>query len=261
MKFITWNVNSIRTRLERVIGVLERHQPDVLMLQETKVTDDIFPHEVFAEAGYTAFAHGQKTYNGVAILVRAGLEVSDVVHNFPGNPVPEQARVISATIEGVRFINLYVVNGKSADDPAFAKKLEWLDAIHDWLETQHDPDLPLVLGGDINIAPEARDVWDVEQWAGSVHFHPQEHARLKKWMDWGMTDLFRQHHEGDGLYSWWDYRRGAFGRGWGLRIDLLLATQAVSKTCIEAGIDRNERKKGDWEAKPSDHAPVWAVLS
>lgn len=259
VKIITWNVNSIRTRLERVLGVLERHQPDLLCLQETKVVDEVFPHEAIAELGYRAVVHGQKTYNGVALLSKE--ELADVQNGFPGDPVPEQARVISGSLNGVRVINAYVVNGKALDDPKYTTKLQWLDALIDWLESEHDPKQELVMLGDFNIAPDERDVWDLDYWKDRIFFSPEEHARMARLRDWGLVDLFRQHSDEAGKFTWWDYRGGAFQRGHGLRIDLILGTPAIAARSQEVVIDRDERKKGTWEAKPSDHAPVLVTCS
>jgi exodeoxyribonuclease III len=258
VKIITWNVNSIRTRLERVLGVLERHQPDVLCLQETKVVDADFPHEALQEVGYQAAVHGQKTYNGVAMLSREPLQ--DVVHGFAGNPIPEQARVISATYQGTRIINAYVVNGKELDCDKYKLKLEWLDALTAWLKSKHSATDPLLMVGDFNIAPDERDVWDLEYWRERIFFSPPEHARLEALTDWGLHDLYRKHESEAGKFSWWDYRGGAFQRGHGLRIDLILGTAPALAACSHAEMDRQERKKGDWEAKPSDHIPVVVTL-
>ncbi len=258
MKIITWNVNSIRTRMERVLGVLERHQPDLLCLQETKVVDEDFPHAALAEAGYRAAVHGQKTYNGVALLHRGAL--SEVRCGFDGDPIPEQTRVMSAVLGGVRVINAYVVNGKDLDTEHYRTKLAWLDALSAWLEQSFDPQDPLIILGDFNIARDARDVWDLEHWQGRIFFSPPEHQRLQRFFDWGFSDLYRLHQEEGGHFTWWDYRGGAFPRGHGLRIDLVLGTDAVRQRCSSATIDRDERKKGTWEAKPSDHAPVLVTL-
>lgn len=258
MKIFTWNVNSIRTRLERVLGVLERHQPDLLCLQETKVTDELFPHEALAEVGYQAAVHGQKTYNGVALLSREPLK--DVVNGFDDNPAPEQARVISCNFGGIRVINAYVVNGKDLGTPHYELKLRWLDALSNWIEANHSPDQPLLLLGDFNIIPEDRDCWDAEYWDGRIlNSHPEKQA-LQRLLDWGLHDLFRDHNTDDDQFTWWDYRAGRFPRGHGLRIDLTLGTDAVRKMCQSSEIDRDERKKGKWEAKPSDHAPVLVTL-
>lgn len=158
------------------------------------------------------------------------------------------------------MVNAYVVNGKAVGDPKYAIKLAWLDALGDWLEAAFDPSQPLVLLGDFNIAPDERDVWDLEHWQGKIFFSPPEHERLKRLHDWGLHDLYRKHDQEPGKFTWWDYRGGAFPRGHGLRIDLALGTQPVLDRCSAAEIDRDERKKGDWEAKPSDHAPVVVTL-
>ena len=254
MRVLTWNVNSLRTRFERVLGVLERHQPDLLCLQETKVVDDQFPHEALKEAGYHAAAHGQKTYNGVALLSREPLE--EVESNFPGNPVAEEARVISAKLGGIRFVDVYVINGKEVGSDKFARKMAWLDALTAWLEGLIGAGEEVVVLGDWNIAPDDRDVHDPEKWRGKIHFSPEEHAKLAALTGLGLEDLFRRHHEEAGLFSWWDYRGGAFPRNQGLRIDYALGTAGAAARCTGSSIDREERKKGDWEAKASDHAPV-----
>lgn len=254
MRAVSWNVNSLRTRLERVHGFLERHSPDLLCLQETKTTDENFPRESFEEAGYQLAIHGQKTYNGVALISKLPLE--DVQIGFPGDPIPEQARVISATVGGVRFINVYIVNGKEVGSDKFEIKLAWLDALIAWLKKDHDPAQPIMILGDFNIAPEDRDVHDPDAWRGKVHFSEPEHARLKEMQQWGLTDLYRLHEEAAEKYSWWDYRGMAFRFGKGLRIDLALGTAPVVECCSGAEIDRDERKQGSWEAKPSDHAPL-----
>ena len=149
-----------------------------------------------------------------------------------------------------------LINGKSLDDPKYTMKLQWLDALIDWLESEHDPAQPLVMLGDFNIAPDERDVWDLDYWKDRIFFSPEEHARLQRLRDWGLVDLFREHSEEAGKFTWWDYRGGAFQRGHGLRIDLILGTLPIAARSQEVVIDRDERKKGTWEAKPSDHAPV-----
>ena len=258
MKIITWNVNSIRTRLERVLALLERHQPDLLCLQETKVTDDVFPRDVIAEAGYRAEVFGQKTYNGVALLSRE--ELSDVSRGIPGDPVPEQARAIHATIGDLRVMNLYVVNGKAVGDPKYDIKLSWLDALCGWITSEHRPQQKLLLVGDFNIAPEDRDVHDPERWKDKVLCSQPERDRLHTLLEWGTVDLFRLHEQGADFHTWWDYRMGAFPRGWGLRIDLALGTEPVANACRSVEIDRDERKESSGPGKPSDHAPVIVTL-
>lgn len=256
MRVITWNVNSVRTRLERLLGLLQRHQPDLVCLQETKAEDAKFPAAELLAAGYQAETFGQKTYNGVALLHRAGAALSALERGFPGNPAPEQARVIAGVCDGLRFINLYVVNGEKVGSEKYALKLRWLDALSAWLRSAHSPAEALVLLGDFNVAPEDRDVHDPEAWRDLVLCSAPERARLQSLLEWGTRDLFRLHVPDGGHYSWWDYRAGAFARGHGLRIDLALGTEAAAARCRRAWIDREERKQGAWEAKPSDHAPV-----
>jgi len=254
MKIATWNVNSIRTRLERALAWLERHEPDVLCLQEIKCEDEAFPREPFEALGYHVETHGQKTYNGVALISREPAE--DVVRGFPGDGPEAQARTIAATFDGLRVIDVYVPNGSSLESDKFPYKLGWLEQLSDMIEADYDPDDEVLLVGDFNIAPDGRDVYDLEAFAGQVHFHPKEHAALARLAEWGFEDLFRKHEDGAGFYSWWDYRRLGFPKNRGLRIDLMLGSAPVWDRCDECVIDRDERKG----TKPSDHAPVIAVL-
>lgn len=258
MKIVTWNVNSIRMRLPRTLALLERHRPDVVCLQETKVEDDAFPMLELDAAGYTSVSFGQRTYNGVAILSR--LPVTDVERGFPGDPIPNESRVLAATVDGVRILNLYVVNGKARGTPHYERKLAWLDALNGWLREAHDPSQPLLVLGDFNVAPQEADVHDPERWADKIHFTEPERQRVRAMLDWGLVDLLRLHHEGPGPYTWWDYRFGAFHQGWGLRLDLALGTQPVADRCTGVVVDRDERKPTFGEGKPSDHAPVVVEL-
>jgi exodeoxyribonuclease-3 len=251
----TWNVNSVRTRLEHVLSWAGAHGPDVLGLQETKATDEQFPLESFRESGWHVAHAGQKTYNGVALISREPLE--EVRAGFPGDPDPAQARVLSGSFRGVRVINVYVPNGSEVDSPPFAYKLAWLDALAAWLRDEHDPGAPLVILGDFNIAPEDRDVYDPEACRGRVHASEPERRGLERLTAWGLEDLFRRHHEEGGLYSWWDYRAGRFRRNHGLRIDLILSTAALAGRCRDCRIDPEPRRR----ERPSDHAPVLAAFS
>ncbi len=255
MKIVTWNVNSIRSRLDRALAWIENHEPDVLCLQETKVEDEGFPREAFEAAGYHVETYGQKTYNGVALLSREAPQ--DVVRGLPHDGPESQRRVIAATFDGVRVINVYVPNGQSPESDKFTYKLGWLLNLHDAIDRAHAPGDPILLLGDFNIAPDDRDVHDPEAWRGKVHFHPREHEALARLTGWGFHDLFRKHHEEGGLYSWWDYRRLGFPKNKGLRIDLAFGTASVLQRCTACEIDRNERK-GE---KPSDHAPVVTTLA
>jgi exodeoxyribonuclease-3 len=252
MKIATWNVNSIRSRVERVAAWTERERPDVLCFQEIKTTDDGFPFDVFADLGYEAEVFGQKTYNGVAILSR--LPMTKVVRNLPGDEPEAPRRLIAATIDKVRIVNVYVPNGQSPESEKFVYKMDWLARLRAFLDETAKPGGSLVLLGDFNIAPEERDVRYPDLWRGHIHFHPKEHAALARITSWGLYDLLRKHHEEGGLYSWWDYRQLAFQKNNGLRIDLILGTKRMLNRCTGVEIHRDERK-GE---SPSDHVPVVA---
>ncbi len=254
MRLISWNVNSVRVRLERLLALLERHRPDVVCLQETKCTQDRFPADTIREAGYKVTVHGQPTYNGVVLLTRETPE--DVVRGFAGDPIPEQARVLGARVGGIRVIDVYVVNGKAIGDPKYDLKLDWLDQLTAWLASTYDPTEPLVVTGDFNIAPTDDDVHDPERWRDRVLCSAPERDRLERLLDWGLFDLHRHLHPDHTAFTWWDYRSGAFPRNWGLRIDLALATSALRDRVTAVEVDREERKKNTGEGNPSDHAPL-----
>jgi exodeoxyribonuclease-3 len=248
----SWNVNSIRARLERVLSWIDRTQPDLVCLQETKVVDAYFPAAPFRERGYELALFGQKTYNGVAILSR--LPLSEVRRGLDGET---EARFLQACCgEHLVVCSVYVPNGGTVGSEAWHYKLAWLDRLCTYLATYATPETPWLLAGDFNVAPEARDVAFPEAWADSVLFHEEARRAFGRLLAWGLVDLVRQHHEGPGPYTWWDYRGLAFPKGDGLRIDHLLATPPVAARCTAAGVDRDERKG----PKPSDHAPVWAKL-
>ncbi len=252
MKIATWNVNSIRSRVERVAAWTERERPDVLCFQEIKTTDDGFPFGVFADLGYEMEVFGQKTYNGVAILSRHPM--TKVVRNLPDDEPEAPRRLIAATIDKVRIVNVYVPNGQSPESEKFVYKMDWLARLRAFLDETAKPGGSLVLLGDFNIAPEERDVRYPDLWRGHIHFHPKEHAALARITSWGLHDLLRKHHEEGGLYSWWDYRQLAFQKNNGLRIDLILGTKRMLNRCTGVEIHRDERK-GE---SPSDHVPVVA---
>jgi len=260
VKLVTWNVNSVRQRLARLLAMLERHEPDVVCLQETKVEDAEFPMMEVSAAGYEVATLGQRAYNGVAILSRVGLD--DVTTGFAGDPVPEQSRVVSAKAGDLDVVCVYVVNGKEVGDPAYETKLVWLEALRSWLGDTRDPARPLIVAGDFNIAPDDRDVWDPELWAGKNLASEPERARLRALMDWGLTDLGRA-SAGDvqGPFAYWDYQAGAFHKGWGLRIDLALGTAPIAARLKDVVVERDERKPTFGEGKPSDHAPVIVTLA
>jgi exodeoxyribonuclease III len=255
MRLVTWNVNSIRQRLPRLLALLGRHDPDVVCIQETKVEDEVFPMLELQGAGYEAVTHGQRAYNGVAIVGRGPFD--DVRIGFDGDPVPEQSRVVSARVGDLRVVCVYVVNGKVVGDPAYETKLVWLEALRSWLAASYDPNERLIVCGDFNIAPDDRDVWDAELWAGKNLASEPERERLRGLLDLGLTDLGRE-SAGDvvGPFSYWDYTAGAFHKGWGLRIDLALGSAPVAKGLESVVVERDERKPTFGEGKPSDHAPV-----
>jgi exodeoxyribonuclease-3 len=259
VRLVTWNVNSIKQRLPRLLAMIQRHEPDVVLLQETKIEDVHFPTMELVAAGYECATFGQRAYNGVAVLSRVGLK--DVRYGFEGDPAPEQSRVISATAGDLTVVGVYVINGKAVGDPAYELKLTWLAALRSWLAATFDPDDPLVMAGDFNIAPDDRDVWDPELWRGSNLASEPEREALAAIRGWGLTDLGRQ-AAGDvqGPFSYWDYTAGAFHKGWGLRIDLALGTVPVSERLESVTVDRDERKPTYGEGKPSDHAPVIVTL-
>jgi exodeoxyribonuclease-3 len=211
-------------------------------------------------AGYEVATLGQRGYNGVAIVSRVGL---DGVHTgFEGDPVPEQSRVVAARAGDLQVVCVYVVNGKVVGDPAYETKLAWLDALRSWVGDTYDHRSPLIITGDFNIAPDDRDVWDPALWAGQNLASEPERERLRGFFDWGLTDLGRT-HAGDvtGPFSYWDYKAGAFHKGWGLRIDLMLGTAPVLGRLQDVMVERDERKPTFGEGKPSDHAPVIVTLS
>ena len=253
MKIATWNVNSVRAREERVLAWLEKVSPDVLCLQELKVTDDKFPVEAVGEAGYRASVFGQKTYNGVAILsreepgeVRRGLEDDDA-----------QARLIWATFGELHVISAYVPNGQAVGSEKYAYKMAWYERLLDRLDAWFSPEDKVVLCGDFNVARDDADVANPEAWAQSTLCHETSREAWGRLCGWGLVDVFREKHPEGGVYSWWDYRNLGFPKNDGLRIDHILATPPVAKTCTGAFIDRDERKKGKG-GTPSDHAPVVA---
>jgi exodeoxyribonuclease-3 len=250
----SWNINSIRARLDRLVAWLERRAPDVVCLQEIKVTDAEFPLEEIERAGYRAAVHGQKTYNGVAILSRRALE--DVVPGLGDDPADTEARLIAGTLDGVRVLCAYVPLGTAVGSEGWVRKLEWLARLRGYLERRHTSADRILLCGDLNVAPEDRDVARPEEWRDTVLCHQEGREALRRLIGWGLVDTVRLHHEGPGPFSWWDYRQLAFPRGNGLRLDHILATRSMADRCTQAYVDRDERKG----KKPSDHAPVVACF-
>lgn len=250
MKVATWNVNSVRSRLDRVVAWLAANQPDALCLQETKTEDKTFPFEALQAAGYHIAHHGQKTYNGVAILSKTPAE--DVVRGFGDDEDDPQSRFIAGTVGGVRILSAYIPNGSELDSPKYQYKLRWLARLRQHLDRHYTKDRPLLLCGDFNVAPDERDVHDPGKWERTVLFSPDIRAALAEVAKFGLVDTFRLHHQDGGKFSWWDYRMLAFPRNEGLRIDHVFATAPIADRCKAASIDREERKG----KQASDHAPV-----
>ena len=263
LRIATWNVNSLRARLEKVTWWLERARPDVLLMQETKLTDADAPHAGFRERGYELAHHGEGRWNGVAIASRVG--ATDVVSNFgaPLRPAatPDvgddeplaEARMVSAVCGGVRVVSLYAPNGRVVDSPFYRAKLTWFERLARWLREAVTPTAPLVLGGDYNVAPADADVWDPTACHGGTHVSEPERRAFRALCDWGLVDAYRAHCAEPGRYTWWDYRAGNFHKNFGMRIDHLLVSTPVAARVVWAEIDREARKG---KPTPSDHAPL-----
>jgi exodeoxyribonuclease III len=263
MRIATWNVNSLPARLEKVSWWLERVRPDVLFLQETKVTDDDAPFEELARHGYQLAHHGEGRWNGVAI---ASLErISDVVVNF-GAPLHEpatgdsgddeplaEARMIAARVGGVRLVSIYAPNGRSLESRFYEAKLAWFARLARWCRESGEPSEPLVIGGDFNVAPADQDVWDATACHGGTHVSPRERAALSELRSWGLKDAFRLLHPDVQRFTWWDYRAGAFHKNLGMRIDHFLVSAPVAERVVAIDVDREARKG---KPTPSDHAPL-----
>lgn len=239
-------------RLPVVVKWLGEARPDVLCLQEVKCTNEKFPHEAFAEIGYRAEVYGQPTYNGVAILSRQPL--TDVQRGFPNDEEGAHARLLAATIRGVRIVNVYIPNGQAVGTDKYQFKLKWMRRLREYFDEEFWVDDEVLLCGDFNVAPEERDVHDPELWRGRILFSKQEKSALAEIKEWGFEDAYRRHVEGEGHYSWWDYRAGSFRRNAGLRIDHIWVSPPLARRCTDAWIDTKPR---GWE-RPSDHTPVVA---
>ena len=254
----SWNVNSVRTRLDHVLAWLQSHQPDLLCLQETKVDDPLFPQTAFESIGYRVSFHGQKSYNGVALISRTPLD--DVrcgfIGELPGDPeageLGEQKRVISALLDGVRVVNLYVPNGSSLTSDKYPYKLKWLNCLKRYREAAQERDEPLCIVGDFNIGMEARDIHDPERLTGGIMASDAERTALKEALGEGMGDVFRAFEPDAGHWSWWDYRSGAWNRDSGWRIDHIYLSEDLLDLARSCVIHKQERGK----EQPSDHAPV-----
>jgi exodeoxyribonuclease-3 len=267
MRIATWNVNSLKARLEKVTWWLARAEPDVLLMQETKLGDADAPALAFRAAGYDLAHHGEGRWNGVAIASRIGL--ADVVSNF-GEPLRPrrtddvgddeplcEARMIAATCGGVRVVSIYAPNGRAVGSPFYAAKLVWFDRLSRWTAEACNPADALVIGGDYNVAPDDADVWDPAECNGGTHVSPPERDAVARLCTWGLTDAYRMHHREPGRYTWWDYRAGCFHKNYGMRIDHLMMSRSMAARLVDADIDREARKG---KPVPSDHAPLFADI-
>ena len=273
MRVATWNVNSLKARQEAVERWLERAAPDIMLLQETKLTDDDAPVMAFAMVGYQLVHHGEGRWNGVALAVRNGLTVGEVVTNFGDGPVRDsgpggagslvtseddfdpfdEARMLAATIDGLRIVNLYAPNGRTVGSPFYAGKLAWFERLRRWIRDGVRPVDSIILGGDLNIAPTDKDVWDAAAVHGGTHVSEPERAAFRALLETGLSDAYRLRHDEGGRFSWWDYRAGNFHKNLGMRIDHLLVSAPVAARVVGAEIDRDARKG---PPVPSDHAPL-----
>ena len=276
MRIATWNVNSLKARMEAVENWLGRAAPDILLMQETKLSDGDAPTMAFGMLGYTLVHHGEGRWNGVAIALREGLEASEVVTNFGDGPVRDssagaatdvgeedfnpfdEARMLSAVVQGeglpaTRVASIYAPNGRVLGSPFYVGKLRWFERLRRWLDETRDPAERLVIGGDFNVTPAPIDVWSEVRAHGGTHVSEPERAAVASLREWGLIDGYRAVQDAPGRFSWWDYRAGMFHRNEGMRIDLLLVTQPVADGIIWAEIDREARKG---PPIPSDHAPV-----
>ena len=258
MRIATWNVNSIRQRLDCVLAWARDQQPDILCLQEIKCIGEVFPREAFEDAGYNVAVHGQKTFNGVALLSR--LPLDEVSTGLPGGADDDQARFIEGVVSTragvVRVASLYLPNGNPVGTDKFAYKLAWMDRLHAHAAVRLADEEPYVLAGDYNVIPEPQDVYAPEAWVDDALFRIESRRKLRSLLHLGYTDAFRACHAEPNRYSFWDYTAGAFQKNWGLRIDHILLSPQAADRLVVCDIDKTPR---GWE-KPSDHVPVWVDL-
>ncbi|HMJ01317.1 MAG TPA: exodeoxyribonuclease III [Conexibacter sp.] len=253
MRLVTWNVNSLKARLPRVLEFVQEHAPDVLCLQETKCDADAFPHDALAEAGYRAADHSGGRWAGVAILAREALPLGEPARGLPGEPAQDECRWVEATVDGVRVVSTYVPNGRVVGSEWYEQKLVFLAAAAERVEALHASDASLVVAGDVNVAPADLDVYDPAAFATETHVTPPERAALESVAKaGGLSDAFRRLHPDEQQFTWWDYRAGHFHKGLGLRIDLALVSSDIAERLTRCGIERPYRKG----PRPSDHAPL-----
>jgi exodeoxyribonuclease-3 len=253
MRIVSWNINSLRKRQDRLFAWLEASSPEIVCLQETKCPDEQFPALALQAAGYHSAYHGEKSYNGVAILAKA--ELRDVRASLCDDVADPQARVIAASVGELRVFSIYAPNGQAVDSPAYEYKLHWYRRLRNCVAKEKSAQV--VVCGDFNVAPEDIDVYDADLWRGAIMTSDGERAVFREFCSLGLQDTLRIHHKERELFSWWDYQMRAFERNRGLRIDAVLASESLAKKCIASGIDREMRSGKD----PSDHAPVWAEFA
>jgi len=254
MKIASWNVNSVKARLPRLVEYLQEEGPDVLCLQELKTVDEQFPREEIEALGYHVETHGQKTYNGVAILSKHPME--DILRRLPENDADEQARYMEATIKGVRVAAIYLPNGNPVDTEKFPYKLGWMDLLIKRAEKLLEQEIPVVLAGDYNVIPQDEDCYDPKAWEGDALTQPESRHRFRQLLSLGYSDAFRSWTR-DVNYTYWDYQRGAWQKDHGIRIDHLLLSAEAADRLENVGIDKGPRGK----ERPSDHTPIWVKLS
>lgn len=264
MRIVTWNINSLPSRMPRMRVWLQVMKPDVLCLQETKIADDQFPYNEFADLGYQAVHRGDGRWNGVAILSRVGIDevVTDLpeVCGFPADEDPPEPRFLSAVCGGVQVVCVYVPNGRTLDNPHYLYKLRWLSALHRFVQAPASGQRPFAILGDFNVAPTDGDVWDMADFQGSTHVSEPERVAIQELLGLGLTDLPPTISKGE-PFTFWDYRGGNFHKGLGMRIDLILANPAFTAAVTDTFIDRDARKTGTkGTPPPSDHAPLIADL-
>ena len=256
MRLATWNVNSLKARLDRVLAWAAAQQPDIFCFQETKLADEMVPLLAFRELGYEVAHHGLGQWNGVGIASRVGLDEIGVGLPSADGWSDDGGRFVTALCGGIRVASIYVPNGRVVGSEFYEQKLDWLDRLNLWLSEACDPSEQMAICGDYNVAPEDIDVWDPSAVHGATHVSPEERAELARMRNWGLVDVVRQFHPEPGFYSWWDYRAGNFHKNFGMRIDHVYVTRPLADRAVAAERDRDARKPSTYPGIPSDHAPL-----